>query len=485
MKKLISLVLALCLALSIVSFAAAEDKVTITISRDIFNCVPDEARVAAIEAAVNTYLADAGKNYEIKMVCINSGEYGTKANLGVAANEYNLLWTASWMGDGIGCNELVPMDAVYDITDLLPGTALYESMDAGQWEGSKYNGRNYFIPVYKDNVEGYALCYRQDLADKFGWDFSNVKTLADIEPMLEQAAADGIKYPYLSQKTALFYRWNIDKFDFFTADANTNFFAVDRATNTVVDTILTPEYADFCKLMGAWVEKGYMSDDDANKVTNDMTTHTQDWAFTYWTVTPNNDEADGRFEQDVSFAPITSRWAHSTSMLGSCYAITKNSTEEQAKACIDFMGTLYTDNKLADLFTFGIEGEDFVYDANGQVDQTIAEGWNNNMWSAVSATILSTEVGAPLNSAELYLTFNGEAETSCAAGFRFNKAPVEAEYTACLNLFDQYGFALENGVIAPDDVEAEIAAYQEALDAAGYQTVLAEFTAQYEAWKAQ
>lgn len=171
-------------------------------------------------------------------------------------------------------------------------------------------------------------------------------------------------------------------------------------------------------------------------------------------------------------------------MLGSCYAITKNSTPEQAKACIDFLGLLYTDAKLSDLYTFGIEGEDFRYDENGQVDQTIAEGWNNNMWSNVSATILTPETGAPVNTVELYLAFNGEADTSCAAGFRFNKEPVEAEYTACLNLFDQFGFGLENGAVAPDDVDAEIAAYQEALDAAGYQKVLAEFTAQYDAWKA-
>lgn len=480
MKKILSLVLALVMVLSVCSFASAEEKTVINVYRNIFNCQPDDARVAAIEAAINEYLAD--KDYQIKMTVVNSGEYGDKANLALANNEINLLWTASWQGV-IGTNDLVPNKAVYDITDLLPGTALYGSMDEGQWEGSKYDGRIYFIPVYKDNVEGYGLCYRQDLADKFGWDFTNVTKLADIEPMLEDAFNDGLRYPYLTQKTALFYRWNIDAFDFFTADAETNFFAVDRATNTVVNTLKTPEYAEFCKLMGKWAEMGYLSEDDANKVTTDTTTHTQDWAFTYWTLTPNNDEADGRFEQDVSLKEITKRWAHSTSMLGSCYCVTANSTEEQAKACIDFMGALYTDAKLADLFTFGIEGEDFVYDANGQVDQTIAEGWNQNMWNNVSATILTPEVGAPTNTAELYLKFNGEAEASCAAGFRFDKTPVEAEYAACKALFAEYGFALENGAIAEADVDAELEAYQAALDAAGYQKCFEEFTKQYEDWK--
>jgi putative aldouronate transport system substrate-binding protein len=70
--------------------------------------------------------------------------------------------------------------------------------------------------------------FRKDLVDQFGWDITTVKSLADLEPMLADAASLGLKYPFLTQKTAMFYRWYIGSFDFFTADANTNFFAVDR-----------------------------------------------------------------------------------------------------------------------------------------------------------------------------------------------------------------------------------------------------------------
>ena len=182
--------------------------------------------------------------------------------------------------------------------------------------------------------------------------------------------------------------------------------------------------------------------------------------------------------------PFTNRYAHSTSALGSCYCITANSTEEQAQAAIDFMGLLYTDKTLADLYTFGIEGEDFTYDENGHVAQT-SEKYNHSMWESASATIVTPLSNEPDNKADLYIDFNGGALTSCAAGFRFYKTPVDAAYTACANLFAQYGFPLENGAIAPEDVDAYIAEYQAALDAAGYQEVLSEFAAQYEAWKAE
>ena len=50
---------------------------------------------------------------------------------------------------------------------------------------------------------------------------------------------------------------------------------------------------------------------------------------------------------------------HSTSTLGSCYAITANSSEDQAKACIDFWDFVHR-YELADLYTYGIEGEDYT-----------------------------------------------------------------------------------------------------------------------------
>lgn len=462
--------------------SASGDKVVINVTRATFNlATPDSSQVQKVEDAINAYIADK-INVQIKLTDIGSGEYPDKVNLALGNNEINLLWTASWESV-IGTNDLVPKNAVYDITDLLPGTPLYNSMDAGQWEATKYNGRSYFIPVYKDNVEGYDLMFRQELVEKYGWDLSSVKKLADIEPMLADAKSEGLKYPLLTQKTAMFYRYYINDFDFFTADATANWVAVDRDKNEVVDVVLTDEYKEFCTLMAKWAEAGYISEDDVTKTTTDTTTQTQDWAVSWWTDIPVNAEANSRYNQEVAMAPITDRWAHSTSALGSCYAVTANSTPEQAKACIDFMGLLYTDSKLADLYTFGIEGEDFTYDADGKVNQEGSEKYNHSMWESASATIVTPITGEPDNKADLYKGFNGGANTSCAAGFRFDKTPVDAQFSACQNVFEQYGFVLENGGVAVADVESTLAAYQKALDEAGYQDILAEFQKQYNEWK--
>ncbi|MBR6485882.1 MAG: hypothetical protein IKT17_04240, partial [Lachnospiraceae bacterium] len=186
--------------------APADDGgVNISLYRCCFNTTPDSAKTAQVQDAINAYLAEKGANVRITLTDINSGEYTEKANLALANNEINLLWTASWEGT-IGTNDLVPQNSVYDITELLKGTDLYASMDEGQWEATKYDGKNYFIPVYKDNVEGYDFMFRKAVVDAHNWDITSVKKLADLEPMLADAKADGLKYPFLTQKTAMFYR---------------------------------------------------------------------------------------------------------------------------------------------------------------------------------------------------------------------------------------------------------------------------------------
>ncbi len=482
LKKVLAV--ALC-AMMVLALTACGNKdkdgnVTIKLTRATFNCVPDSGQVKKVEDAINKYLKDKGKSYKVEITEIASDEYTDKAKLKLTNKEINLLWTAAWES-GIGTNDLVPANSVKDITKLLEGTDLYKSMDAGQWEATKYDGKNYFIPVYKDNVEGYDLMFRD--AALGGFDPTSVKKLSDLEPLLASAKAAGMSHPFLTQKTAMFYRFYIDKFDFFTADSASNWVSVKRDTNEVVCTIDQPEYAEYCKLMGKWAELGYINETEATKTTDENMTKSQNWAVSWWTDVPVNAEASGRYEQAVTLQNLTKRWAHSTSALGSCYCITANTDDKTAKACIDFMGLLYTDSKLADIYTFGIEGEDFKYDSNKQVEKIKDAKYNHSMWESASATVVTPEKGEPADKAALYKTFNGGAETSIAAGFRFDMSKVEAQYTACKAVFDEYGFVLENGGVKESEVDAKIAAYKKALKDAGLDDVIAEFTAQYNAFK--
>lgn len=451
---------------------------TISVYRDSFNvAAPDSTEVKAVQDAINAYIGDK-INVQIDLHDIGSGEYSDKANLAIAGGEVDLFFTSNWM-QTIKTDTMVKQNAVYDLTSLLPNYDLYKSIPEWVWGSSAFHGKNYFIPCYKESAEGYNLMFRKDLADKYKWDLTKVKTLKDIEPMLKDCKSEGLKYPYLTQKTAMFHRYYLDKFDFFSQDS---FLAVDKDKDAVVDSILTPEYSDFSTLMGDWAAKGYLSEDDLTKTTTDTTAQSKDWGISWWTDVPNNAEANTREKQDVEMAKVTNNWIQSNTTLGACYAISATTTKEKADAALKFLSLLYTDQKLADLYTYGIEGTDYNMDGN-KIKKTDAGLYNHSAWESTTVTILSLESGEPDNKIDLYKTFNDTAKDSVADGFRFDTSSVDAQYAACQQVDTEFGYALENGGYAPDKVAGAIKDYQKALDDAGYQDVLKEAQKQYEDWK--
>ncbi len=455
------------------------EKVKISVTRPTFNIAsPDPDQLKKVQDAINAYIGDK-INVEIELNVISSGEYPNKCNLALAGGELDLFWTSNWV-ETVKTDEVVKNNAVYDLTTLLPEYGIYTAIPEWTWGASSFDGKNYFIPVYKESAEGYNLMFRKDLIDKYGWDISTVKSLKDIEPMLADCLTEGLKYPYLTQKTAMFHRYYLDKYDFFSGDT---FIAVDKDADAVVNAVQTPEFKEFATLMGDWAKKGYLHEDDLTKSTTDTTIQTADWGISWWTNVPNNEEADSRYSREVEMAKVTESWIMSNTTLGSAYAISAAASEAEAKAALEFLSLLYTDITLADLYTFGIEGEDYNRTAEGAVEKTDAGKYNHSAWESTSVTCLSLEVTDSPDKVELYKTFNDTAKSSISAGFRFKTAAVDVEYQACVQVFNEFGFALQNGGYTPDEIDAAIADYQKALDDAGYQTFLAEAQKQYEEWK--
>ena len=498
MKKLVSLVLALCLALSIVSFASADGTTTVRLYRHSYMTSLDEGAIKKVQDAINARLAELGSNVAIEIHEFMDSEYGQKGNNALLGQEVDLLWTANWYGT-IGTNDLYASNGAKDLTALLPGTLLWDSMPAWYWEAARYDGKDLFVPVYKEGAEGYMIKILESNAEKAGIDVAamvaDIEGQADIyarlkalEPYMDKALEAGVKYPFIFAGTPMFYRFFLDKYDFVDNSLNSTL-GVDQATNELVNPIQTEDYKAFCTLMAEWGEKGYFNvDDEIGGVVSSATNQTQDWMLNWWTNVPNNEESEGRDGgQAESFAKVTENWGRSTTTLGSCYAIPAYVSDEVAKAAIEFLGYLYTDKAVADLYTYGIEGEDYVLE-NGKVNfnaDGITKLYHHDAWCSTSVKPLTLTVDEPDNKVEMYDNFNNAASGTVASGFRPNKANVEAAWSACAAVFDEYGKSLELGVFGAADVEAKIAEFQSALDAAGYQDILAEYQKQYNEWKAQ
>ena len=80
MKKLVSLVLALCLALSLLSFASAEGVTTVRLYRHSYMTSLDEGASQKVEDAINARLAELGSKVAIDIHEFMDSEYCHKAN---------------------------------------------------------------------------------------------------------------------------------------------------------------------------------------------------------------------------------------------------------------------------------------------------------------------------------------------------------------------------------------------------------------------
>jgi putative aldouronate transport system substrate-binding protein len=463
--------------------AASGDKVKISIYRCMYSCsTVDEEQDKKVQDKLNQLLADRGSNVEIELHQIVSGDYAEKANNALLEGSVNILWNSSWWGT-INTDNIWRNNGAYDITELVKGTPLWESMPEGVWQASMYDGKILFIPVYKETYEGYDLKTRKALVEEKGWDpaFPDVKWVADIEPYL--AEITDLKYPY-NAGGRMFYRYYLDYYDAFSGESA--LCEVDRETNEVVAGLETEKYKEYVHLMASWADKGYISPDEITGIESGMN-KTQNWGFGWWTCVPGDElkNSEARDEQEeVIIEGITGKWTHSTTTLGSCYTITANCSEEQAKAAIEFLGYLYTDTEIADLYTFGIEGEDYVLNEDGRVVmQTDSMKYMHQAWESTSVVPLTLLDSEPEDKVASYIEKNEAADTSCAAGFRFDKTPVEAQWTACTAITDEIGKPLELGGYSEDKVDATIEDMVSQLYAAGFQEVFDEATRQYNEWK--
>ena len=387
-----------------------------------------------------------------------------------------------------------------DITDLLPGTDLYNAIPESYWEGCRYDGRDYYVPIYKEGAEGYKLKMLQSNLDAAGVSADEVKSTMDakdnvydklsaLELFMDKVVDAGIRYPFTFAATPMFYRFYMGKDDFIATNME-SMLAVDVSTDEVINPIQTENYANYCKMMSRWADKGYLNaDDEVGKIVDATVGSTSDWMFYWWTAVPNDKESEGRDgNQAEEFADLTSNYSTSRSTLGSCWAISAKCDETRAKACIDFLGVLETDPVVGNLFTYGIEGTDYVL-TEGKVDRT-QEGmgtlYSHSPWESTSVKAVTLEVGEPDDKVEMYDTFNENAKTYPSTGFCFNAdaAGLTDKVAACIDKFNTYGFSLELGGYAEGQVDATIEEYQNELDGAGYQDILKAAQEQYSEWKA-
>lgn len=433
-----------------------------------------------VEAAINEYILPK-INATVDLEWMDLGDYVGQINVKLASGEvYDVLPSFSQFLPGLYASEsILPLD------DLIAqyGPDIADSVGESYLKAGQINGVQYSIPIVAAFAQNSAFIYRTDIAEEMGLDFSNVKTIYDLEPIFEQVQA---AHPELTMVCCNSFtdpqlrEWSWD-------GLNDEYGVLMDPTNdtTVVDLFETDEYMDYCKLMRQWYVNGYTQEDAAT--CTEMLTTLFDSGLYFGTIAK---DYPGNLEEKFSTAKYMMGAVPLTTAIGTTTYTTNNAmvipvTAEQPEAAMKFINLLYSDEYIQNLVCYGIEGEHYRV-VDGKADflegEDIMTAKYVSKFNIGNHLLSYNAVWDPENIHEELIKWNNEADKSLALGFAYDSSSVANELTALANVCAKYRRNLECGSVDP---ETEMPKFIEELKAAGIDDVIALKQEQLDAWLAQ
>jgi len=455
-----------------------------------FNNIPTEEDLDVIEEAINEITREK-IGAEITLMPISIFEYSSKVSLALQGGEKIDIFES--LGDfGVS----VAADMCYDISDIIDTCAPGAKEIVGEdWlNACRSNGALYGIPTMKPIALTPMLVYRQDIVDELGIDISKVNSIEDVTAVLEAVKA---AYPNMIPLAAvqtgeIGLSTNYGDVDFLNDDRYKPIGVLMGDDLTVTDLYSTDRFKDLCRLVRGWYQNGLVMQDAATTTSAAAETMSSGNYFAYLAAYsyPEEDTAASLEAQcggyDLGAKIIGDAYLSTSDINALTFMI--SSTTDVPEAALKFLDLTYTDEDVINLLIYGIEGRDYVKNADGSVSYPEGQDASTVPYTAqLSCGTLGNffkmyQMGVANDaSLEWELEQNQTATTSPAMGFTFDASSVKTQYTAVSNVISQYLPGLICGSLDP---ETEIEKFEAALADAGYFDIIDAKQAQLDAWAA-
>lgn len=435
-----------------------------------------------VESEINAYI-EPKINATVDIEWLDMGDFQNQLNLKITSGEEIDVLPMF----GTQLSTLYSQEALLPLTELVAeyGQGIEEAVGSDYLKAGYINGELYAIPCIQSFASQHSFLYRQDIADKYQLDFSNVKTLADLEPILAQlheSEPDMSLIVSNNPSDPMLTSWSWD-------GLGDEYGVIIDAANSLEVTNLyeSEEYKELVTLMHDWYEKGYIQTDASTTADNMATLLGAGNAFgTLANSYPGVRESESvncgyELGEVVLVEPLSK-----TSNVNNA-VITVPSTAVNPEKAVEFINLLYTDPTLINLLYYGIEGEHYqVTDTeNGVVDYV--EGQDMMTCKYVNKLKIGNslagyvEATSPATLNDDMAAFNAEATKSKALGFSYDSGSVSNQLAALDTVSAKYRRGLECGSLDP---ETELPKFIEELKSAGIDDVIAEKQAQLDEWAA-
>ena len=504
MKKIVSLLLAAMMLLALVPAAVAEGIDTsehVVITYLVTGDIPTN-KTNDVLAVLNEKLTEK-VNAELAVEWIEWTDWTTKYNLAIAMQDgtVDLIgtatdWLDAWPNIRKGGFLALSEDM---LKTYAPKT--WETVPAENWDLCKYEGQIYLMP--EDNYAqwtNHGFLYRGDWAKEAGlengvnsWEelgkyFQYIKDNKEgVVPW--DADGNGTSYgPQMSGGWQASHTGNIAieglPVSLFYGNSKDDPYTLSRYY------LEGDEFVNFAKTMKQWSDAGYWREDVLNysgSVLDEMKEgltgahqhHTQTWLGNRHLIEEKQPGADtgffwfGEEQQNLVKLNITH---------GAMAVAAQSDAPERALMVYDL---LRNDPEIYRLFTLGIEGQQYVVNADGLYERPegytddSVDGMSFNFWWGRNDDL---ELRSALNDWAAYDVLLKEYD--CAVNYPygqvvFDTTNVSVELDNISNLYNTYMPQIVFGKAA--DPEAYVAEFRAQLEAAGIETVMTELQAQLDA----
>ncbi|MFC5470058.1 ABC transporter substrate-binding protein [Cohnella suwonensis] len=418
-------------------------------------------------------------NATVKLMPIDVGAWTQQVNLLLAGNEnLDLLVSSSFFNysSQVAKGQLLPLDEL--VEKYAP--TVKDTMEPAIFNATKIGGKMYGVPSVRDTAADEGFIARKDLMDKYNLNFDNVKTFADIEPILKTIKDNepGI-YPLVQRAQTLAVASEIIRNFVDPLSDSNGVLLTDNQDLKVVNLYEQQIYKDALKLARKWYQAGYIMPDSATTQETNNSLVKAGKGFGYFSnMKPGFEQQESNLQgHEMIAVRLTKPLSTSDAGTGFMLSIPKNT--QDADRAAQLLNLMYTDKDIVNLLDNGIEGKHYVSAGDNLIK--VPEGGSNygfNQWQVGNNSLAKVWEGTPADIWEQTKAFNKSAVFSKALGFTFDASPVKTEVAAVTNVNNQYKAGIESGTIDSSKLDE----YVSKLKTAGLDKIIAEKQKQLDAW---
>lgn len=468
----------------------------------------DAAERQAVQDALNEYMIP---NYhiEVTFLPLEYAQYQQTIQLMISGGDkldvmpIYYTYASSW----IGMNGVVDMNPYMDTAE---GKQIIEALGEENAFVGQTGGVLFGFPANKESVELGGLCMRADICDELGitdkygltkdgdeytgkvysWDVAT-----DIFQQVKDAHPDMI--PLYLQGTATNTMRRLAFFDELADQFGVLDWEADHNSTTVVNEFETDAYKKAVTRLAEWYDSGYIYKDSATDTQGSATMMKAGNTFSYLSAIKPGflaeaDAANGTDCYAMYFGNEVEGGYSTTNVSFFDTGIASNSDDPEM--AFKFISALYSDPTVMNLWQYGIEGTHYqllddgtIYYPEG-IDDTSYKYHQNSGW-CMGNQFISYVWNNGTKDADYWNKLqhhNDWAQYSPAFGFMWDATNYQTQLTALQNALSTYRPALETGSIGgAGNVESVLKQLNDALYAAGLQTVIDAKQEQLDAWLAE